>query len=86
VNEAHIAFEKWAYGEGLAAGLIDGRKKGFDEGWVVGFDTGIEVGSERMLLALERVLEERLPGLFDDLLPLLPLPEVPQLPAGEVDR
>ena len=82
MSNAHLEFERWAYGEGRTAGLLDGHRQGFHEGWTAGFDTGIETGAVRVLVALERELERWLPGLFDDLLPLLPLPEASQPPAG----
>jgi hypothetical protein len=64
------AYERWSYGEGWTDGLADGRRQGFDDGYRAGFDAGAEVGAVRVLLALERVLQDGLP----DLLPELPHP------------
>lgn len=72
MNAADDAFERWAYGEGWSAGLVDGRRRGFEEGYAAGFDAGAEVGAARLLLGLERALNDRLPGVLEELLPALP--------------
>ena len=72
MTAASDAFERWAYGEGWTAGLQDGRRQGFEEGYTEGFDAGAEIGAARLLLGLERALNDRLPGVLDELLPALP--------------
>lgn len=72
VNEIHIAFEKWAYGEGWSAGVLEGRRQGFDEGYGAGFDAGAEIGAARVLLGLRRALDDRYPGVLEELIPQLP--------------
>lgn len=57
------AHERWAYGQGRAAGLAEGQRQGFDEGYGVGFDAGMEVGAARLLAALKTVVHEWSPDL-----------------------
>ena len=68
MTDVHVAYERWAYGEGWSVGLVEGRRQGFGEGYVTGFDAGAEIGAARILLALQH----RLPGVLDELLPHLP--------------
>lgn len=62
------AYERLSYREGWTSGLANGRQRGFDEGFLVGFAAGGEDGAVRVVLALEKVLQQHLP----DLLPALP--------------
>lgn len=54
MTAAHDAFERWAYGEGFTAGGLDGRKRGFDEGYAAGFDAAVQASAARVPLALEQ--------------------------------
>ena len=62
------AYERWSYGEGWSAGVVEGRRMGFADGYAAGFDTGTEVAATRVLLGIEHALGGRL----GDVLPLLP--------------
>jgi hypothetical protein len=67
IQDVALAYERWAYGEGWAAGRVDGGRDGFAEGYAAGFDAGAEVGGARLLLELEQVIgRERLDELARD--------------------
>jgi hypothetical protein len=67
-----VEYERWAYGEGWSAGLLEGRRQGFEEGYGAGFDAGVEIGAARILLGLERALDNQSVGWLPGSLPELP--------------
>ena len=66
MSEADQAFERWAYGEGWAVGVLEGRRQGFEEGYGAGFDAGAEIGAARVLLGLEHAVGGGLLELLPD--------------------
>ena len=62
------AYERWSYGDGWSAGVVEGRRLGFVDGYTAGFDAGTEVAATRVLLGIEHAFGGRL----GEVLPLLP--------------